>query len=63
MSEDEMTIGPTKFDHDSLMHFEQWPVDTPNTDGMGFIPFPDELLVPPPPQALPQIGNAPPLCC
>ena len=48
MSDEEMTIGPTKFDHDSLMRFEQWPGSAPNHDGMGFEPFPDRPPVPPP---------------
>ena len=60
-SETEMTSGPTKFDHDSQMRFEQWPGGTPNLDGMGFVLFPDRPPVSSPPQALPRIHYAPPL--
>ena len=59
MSDEEMTLGLTKFDHNSLMRFEQWPGGTPNHDGMGFEPFPDRPPVPPPPQAPPRIRHAP----
>ena len=45
-----MTLGPRKFNHDSLMRFEQWPGGTPDPDGMGFVPFPNQ---PPPPPAVP----------
>ena len=61
MSDAEMTLGPTKFDHDSLMRFEQWSGGTPQPDGMGFVPFPDRPAVPPPPPVLPRIRHAPPV--
>ena len=61
MSEDEMTIGPTKFDHDSLMRFEQWPCGTPKPDRMGFVPLTDRPPVPPPPPAPPRVRHTPPI--
>ena len=63
MSEADMTIGPTKFDHDSLMRFEQWPCGTPKPDGMGFVPFTDCPPVPPPLPAPPWVCHAPPIGC
>ncbi|MCV5003248.1 hypothetical protein OFM39_26660, partial [Escherichia coli] len=55
MSDEEMTLGPKKFSHDSLMRFEQWPGGIPDSDGMGFVPFPNQPPPPPPPAAPPRI--------
>ena len=57
MSDEEMTLGPQKFNHDSLMRFEQWPGSTPDPDGMGFVPFPNQPPLPPPPAAPPRIRH------
>ena len=59
MSDEEMTIVPVKFDHDSLMRFEQWPGGIADPEGMGFEPLPDQPPVPPPPQAPPRMRHAP----
>ena len=58
-----MSIRPIKFDHDSLMRFKQLPGDITNLGGMGFVPFTDRSLVPPPPPAPPHVLHAPPLGC
>ena len=57
MSDKELTLRPKKFNHDSLMRFEQWPGGTPDPDGMGFVPFPNQPPPPPPPAALPRIWH------
>ena len=53
MSDEEMTLGPKKFNHDSLMRTEQWPGSIPEKDGMGFVPFPNQPPPLPPPAAPP----------
>ena len=57
MSDEEMTLGPKKFNHDNLMRFEQWPGSKPDKDGMGFVPFPNQPPPPPPPAAPPRIWH------
>ena len=57
MSDEEMTLWPKKFNHDSLMRFEQWPGSTPDKHGMGFVPFPNQHLPLPPLTVPPQIRH------
>ena len=55
MTDEEMTLGPMKFNHDILMRFKQWAGGTPDKGGMGFFPVPNQP--PPPPAAPPRIRH------